>query len=391
MLALERHGHHSLWNTLCDTSTLNSAWLRVKRNGGRPGTDGVSVDSFERSLDRNLSLIQSHLAHYRPLPCLRRYVRSNNGNMRPLDVPSVRDRVVLRALLAVLDPIAEGYMAPGVFGFRRGRGPQAAIGHAEQLVHKGKTWAFRSDIREFFGTIDRLRLMRCLGGIIQDETILSLVDRFLSAGTVNNAGTICPGNGIAQGSCLSPLLSNIYLTSFDASMLAAGHDIIRYADDLLVLSTTRSEAHEAARLAHDLLADVGLALNSDKTSIIHADDGIEFLGFVIDRTGRQPNACAATRLQRRVVQISKATNTDSSNKVRKLKQLLQGWLNYYAPDAGRQAGTCDLIEELSEYLHARARLEAAEQDVRRIESRMFPRGRDNVLAASCLGRHLCHA
>lgn len=405
----------SLWDRLRDWNTLWSAWLAVRRNGGRGGVDGVSTDVFERSLKSNLSFIQSHLAHYRPLPYLRIYTRSGNGKTRALDVPCIRDRVVLRALLAVLSPVTEPYLSPSVFGFRRGTGAQAAIQLAEGLIQEGKVWVFRSDIQDFFSSIDHSRLMRHLRDIIPDEQILWLIEKFLEAGIRDRGVLAFPRRGIAQGSCLSPLLSNNYLMSFDNAMRNDGYHMLRYADDIVVLSDTRAGVQRAASLVCELLADLELALNRAKTSIAHISHGVGFLGFVLDSTGKRPNADAITRLETRAERISRNRGIGTYEKAKELRQLILGWLSYFGVAAGIPAGNssdlwvpgqtrsysrptlshCPLPRqlgvEISAYLDARARLRAAADEVRHSESRLIAQWKDNPRDPSYLWRVLRNA
>jgi len=404
----------SLWDKLCDDSTIWLAWLKVRRNRGGAGVDGVTVRKFESCLERNLRVVQSRLPHYQPLPYLRRYVRKSDGKVRGLDIPCVRDRLVLRAMLSVLAPLVEPHFPPNVFGFRCGIGAQAAVQRAEQLIREGRLWAFRSDIEDFFSSIDRSLLMRRLCDLVLDNRVLSLIDRFLNAGTKDGGSMVFPHKGIAQGSCLSPLLSNVYLSSFDASMLNASYHMLRYGDDILVLSKTEAEALMAASTVRELLAPLGLALNKAKTSIAHLSDGIEFLGFVIGSEGKRPSASAVTRLKHKIEYIDKSTGANIYEKIMKLRRLVLGWLSYFG--IGASASALDSLSlsivmrtrrelqdrgayhslprqlraELVHYFEARRRLEMAGNEVCRIGSTMYTRWQGNPLALRYLRKIFSH-
>ncbi len=407
--------NYNFWDRLCDSNTLRLAWLKVKQNGGSPGVDGITIHRFETHLERNLSFIQSHLHHYQPLPYLRIYIEAGNGKKRALDIPCVRDRIVLKALLMTLAAEIDKHTPINVFGYRYGMGAQAAVKKAEQLIGEGNIWAFRSDIRNFFGSIERARLMEHLTEIIPDERILRLINKFLNAGTKENSSITFPDKGIAQGSCLSPLLSNVYLRPFDTAMMNAGYHMLRYADDILALVPTKALVSRAALLDGKLLTDFGLELNETKTTTTHISRGIEFLGFAIDAGGRMPGANAVARLNRRIEQINQDRAMRIHKKVEKLRQMIRGWLNYFGTGTNitvndrlgflvfrqtkleleNRASHYRLPEELRDevavYLTAKKRLAEANAEVRRIETHMRANWKDNIAAKFYLRRILSHA
>jgi len=405
----------NLWNSLCDPNMLRLAWLRVRQNRGRPGIDGMSIQKFECYIERNLSLIQMHLGHYQPLPYLRIHIHGGNGRTRALDIPCVRDRIVLRTLLDVLTPVVERHLHPCAFGYRSGRGAQEAVRHAQQCIREGKLWVFRSDITDFFGSMERTRLLEHLATLIYDEKILCLISKFLNAPVKADSRITFPARGIAQGSCLSPLLSNVYLRLFDVAMHEAGYKMIRYADDLLVLAATSSEAQRASTIVCNLLADYGLSLNSAKTVITSVNNGLEFLGFLIDAKGAQPGKAAVARLNERTSGIEQQNEVPLPDQVSRLRQVIRGWLNYFGAYARIPLDGCisssvltqiqlemqskieawsmpaELKNELSAYFRARERMEAATDELNRIEARLATDWGNALAALPHLRGILCHA
>lgn len=279
---------------------LQGAWEHIRKGRPAPGIDRVTVDQFERDAPRSLEALRSRLLDgtYRPRPALR--VRLSTDPERPLAIPTIADRIVQRALASALRANAEPSLSPSAWAYRPGRSVELALRAAERHLRAGRRWFVRTDITNFFGTIPREPLLDDLARLGLETPVLALVRRLLDAGVVDGAVWRDDGVGVSQGSALSPLLSNVALTSLDRAVEATPHGYVRYADDILLLSPSE-EASLAAleRLAAEVEAR-GYRLSQRKTQRGFAADGFVFLGMALDDTGRRRSRRASEALDRAV-------------------------------------------------------------------------------------------
>lgn len=276
-------------------SALLAAWATVRDAARADGEPDAEVDVFEkRAAGRVVELAEELAAgQWRPQPVRRVEIAKASGGVRRLGVPPLADRVVERALLGVLDPIVDPRLLPWSFAYRRGMGPRDAVAALVEARDSGCGWAARSDVRDFFERVPQWEVLRRLREVIDDERVVHLVGLLLDRTVVG--GRTAPGDrgrGLHQGSVLSPLLSNLYLDTFDRAMLRAGHRVIRYGDDLAIPVPDRRAGEQALMTAATELADLRLELNSGKSHVASFDEGVRFLGETV--TASTTNAAEAT-------------------------------------------------------------------------------------------------
>ena len=273
---------------------LRQAFARVKANDGAAGVDHVTVEEFERDLEANLEKLSQALADgsYRPQAVRRHWItKLGSKEQRPLGIPTVRDRVVQAALRAVLEPIFERDFAAQSYGFRPKRGCKEALRRVDTLLKQGYSWVVDADLKSYFDTIPRPELLERVKAKIADGRVLKLLEAFLTQGVREEMNLWTPEAGTPQGAVISPLLSNIYLDALDHEMAGKGFEMVRYADDFVVLCGTEGEAQQALEAVQRWTAQAGLTLHPVKTRIVDATQagGFDFLGYHFER-GRNGRA-----------------------------------------------------------------------------------------------------
>lgn len=251
---------------------LHWAWRRVRANKGGAGADGVDLAQFEARLTGELGALQAMLrgGRYRPRGLLRVPRAKPDGGVRWLRIPAVRDRVIQTACTVALDRVLEPQMSAASFAYRRGRSVEAAAGRVTELGLQGWTWGVRFDIEAYFDRIPHRPLLASLEPAVHTDTLAVINSWLLGFGREI---------GVAQGSPISPLLANWYLTSFDFELNRGRTRLIRYADDILILSRSAIQAERARTRAETVLMSLGLRANPAKTQISPIAKGIDFLGL----------------------------------------------------------------------------------------------------------------
>lgn len=278
---------HSLIDKVYHPTNLETAWKKVKANGGAGGIDGVYMDEFEKTAPEELKCLHERLKNgiYEPLPVKRVYIpkRGKAGEKRPLGIPAIKDRVCQQALKNRMEPIFEKTFNDCSFGYRTGRSPHDAMRKIWREIQQGNEWIVDGDLRDYFGTVDHEKLIDMVAEQISDGKILELIRKMLKTGYIENDRRYETETGTPQGSVISPLLSNIYLTPFDNAMTRKGFRLTRFADDWLIVCQNREEAEEALKTAKEELEKLGLTLHPNKTRITNIKWGFEFLGYKIKR------------------------------------------------------------------------------------------------------------
>lgn len=262
---------HNLYGRLLSYQRLYEAWLKVKANKGAGGVDGINLSAFERNLEENLQQLLSDLKAktYKPLPVLRRYIPKRNGKMRPLGLPSIRDKVVQQAAVDILQPLYETEFHPASVGFRPGKGAFNAFGRIIHMMEQGYVWVYDADIKGYFDCIDHRILLRIMKRRIADRSILNLIWQWLKAGVVENGVRSFSKVGSPQGGTISPLLANIYLNELDWEFSNVGVQFVRYADDFLVFAKDEDGVRRGEAIVNEVVGRLKLDLSAEKTQTLH--------------------------------------------------------------------------------------------------------------------------
>ena len=336
--ALERGVRGGKWHSLYDKvyreASLAAAWESVQRNGGCAGVDKESVEMFESRLSKRLGRMHEQLRDrtYEPMPVRRVWIPKGEGKLRPLGIPTVIDRVVQASLRNTIEPIFERKFAPCSYGFRPGRGCKDALREVARSLKAGKTWVVDVDIEQYFDSIDHERLVDEVAREIADGSILGLIRQYLDQDVMDTVKRWQPEKGTPQGAVISPLLANIYLHPVDTAMLADGYDMIRYADDMVVMCSTEGDAHRALSRLRELLKERGLTLHPTKTKVVDATQrpGFEFLGYRFSGKYRYPRSKSMKKLRDSIREKTPRTNGNSIEEIiKRVNATLRGWFGYF--------------------------------------------------------------
>lgn len=338
LTTLERGVEGGKWFRLYDKvfaeRNLQAAFQQVASKGGAAGVDHVSVAQFERFLPESLWEVSDQLKNgtYRPQSIRRVHIpKPGTTETRPLGIPTVRDRMVQAAVVNVIEPIFERDFAEHSYGFRPGRGCKDALRRVDELLKAGYVHVVDADLKGYFDTIPHDRLMARLKEKIADGTVLSLIESFLKANILDGLEEWSPTTGVPQGAVLSPLLSNVYLDPLDHLLAQSGLEMVRYADDFVILCQTPQEAVRALELVQNWVADNGLSLHPTKTKVVDArTEGFDFLGYHFEDGTRRPRTKSLRKFRATIRAKTRRTSGDTLPKIiGSLNRMLRGWFEYF--------------------------------------------------------------
>jgi len=326
---------YSLMDKLYRVKLLRSSFYKVKANNGAAGVDHVTVEHYEENLEANLEELSRDLkeGNYKPQPIKRKYMpKPGRNEKRPLGIPTVRDRIVQTALKDILEPIFEKEFADTSYGFRPNRGAKDALRKLQDLLNEDYTYVVDADIKGYFDNIPHDLLKERVKKKVTDNGILSLIDSYLKADILEGTDNWTPEGGTPQGAVISPLLANIYLNPLDHLMEGKGYNLIRYADDFVVLCGTKAKARKALKVINDWVKKAGLKLHPDKTKLVEATTrgGFDFLGYHFERGYRWPRKKSKDKLKDNIRDKTPRNYGDNLEKcVSGINKTLEGWYEYF--------------------------------------------------------------
>jgi RNA-directed DNA polymerase len=343
LTALDKGVRGGRWHTLIDKvyaeRTLRTAFARVKANRGAPGVDHVTVAMYEARLDANLAALSQALRDgtYRPQPIRRHWIPKGPRERRPLGIPTVRDRIVQTALRLVLEPIFDSTFAPHSYGFRPQRSTFQALRRVVTLLRGGYRYVVDADVRAYFDSTPHGPLRARVQEKVSDRQVLALVDGFLHQPIFEGLAQWTLEEGTPQGAVISPLLANLYLDPLDHAVAAAGYEMVRYADDFVILCRTAEEAQQALALVTRWTAEAGLQLHPEKTHLVDMAqaEGFDFLGYHFERDCRWPRQKSLRKLKDAVRRKTGRTHGHSlAVIIADVNRTLQGWFGYFKHSHG---------------------------------------------------------
>jgi RNA-directed DNA polymerase len=338
LTALEQGVKGGKWYSLIDKvqseTTLKAAFTEVAANKGAAGVDHVSVERFAKDKDANLQRLSEELrrGNYRPQQIRRHYIpKPGSTEMRPLGIPTVRDRTVQTALRMVLEPIFERDFAAHSYGFRPKRGCKDALRRVQELLNAGYNIIVDVDLKSYFDTIPKDRLMALICQKVADTRVLALIESFLEQGVLDGNKEWTPEQGTPQGAVVSPLLSNIYLDPLDHLMAERGFEMVRYADDFVVMCRTLEEATAALALVKEWTASAGLTLHPTKTRLVdERKDGFDFLGYHFEASKRWPRSKSLKKFRDTIrAKTKRSSGRSMSQTIADVNRTLRGWFEYF--------------------------------------------------------------
>ncbi|MGH8211234.1 MAG: group II intron reverse transcriptase/maturase [Steroidobacteraceae bacterium] len=373
---------YSLYDKLYRADVLHHAYACCRANQGAAGVDGQRFEDIESyGVERWLGELADTLRKktYQPQALKRVYVPKPNGKLRPLSIPTIRDRTAMTAATLILAPIFEADLPPEQHGYRPERSALSAVKETRELLVTGRTEVVDADLTDYFGSIPHAQLMRSVARRVVDRQILHLIKMWLETPveesddqgrtrrTTRNKDT---KRGIPQGAPISPLLSNLYMRRLVLGWKQWGLErrfdarIVTYADDLVICC--RHGAEEALAALRQLAGRLGLTVNEEKTGVCRMPEGrFDFLGYSFERcyserTGRSYLGSRPSRksIKRMIDAISAHTERrslclDAATMVERLNRSLYGWANYFClgpVSKSYRAVNAHTIERLRQWL-----------------------------------------
>ena len=335
--------------------SLTHAWNSVRANGGCAGIDGQEVANFSKDSQNLLGQISARVLsdryHYSRLRMAK--IPKTGGKLRKLGIPTIGDRIVLQSIKRSIEPECERHLLPCAHAYRPQRGTHTALADISTLLEQGFCFVLESDIQTFFDSISHHRLRAELGQINRELPKLKLIRSALTMST----GMWAAKKGISQGSPLSPLLANVALIDFDREMIGAGHRLVRYADDFVVLSQTNAGSEQALKDAKKLLRKLRLRIHPDKTQLLdNHRESFRFVGFEIHPDRIVPTAENLAELRSGILAWANPHAAyDWHQRIERINGLLRSFAWYYhQTDSKRLFWSLDaLVREQLEQLEAK--------------------------------------
>lgn len=349
-----------LLEQILSNQNMNEAYLRVYRNKGASGVDGITINELKDYLKEHKDELCQRIRtrKYQPQAALRVEIPKENGKMRKLGIPTVVDRVVQQAIHQVLSPIFEKQFSDFSYGFRPKRSCEMAIVQSLELLNDGHDWVVDIDLERFFDTVHHDKLMRIIANTIDDGDVISLIRKYLASGVMVKGKYEETPLGTPQGGNLSPLLSNIMLNELDKELVSRELRFVRYADDALIFVKSEKAANRVMKSVVQFIeGKLGLIVNAEKSRIARPKD-LKFLGFGYYYDSRnkryqvRPHQVSVQKFQRKLRHLTKRNwSVPLDYRIVKLKQVILGWVNYF-----RIANMKKAMTRMDEKLRSRIRV-----------------------------------
>jgi RNA-directed DNA polymerase len=327
---------YSLYDKVWKMENLQRAVAQITQGKSPKKADGRRCRRYAEQSARRLPQLQQMLkeGRYNPQPAQRIWIpKLGSKEMRPLGVPPVENRVVEMALRNVLEPIFEHTFAEHSYGFRPGRGAKDALRRVAQLLQAGKSWIVDADLKGYFDSIPQDKLMTAVAERVADGAVLEQIERSLKQGVLESGKGWSPTEkGTPQGAVLSPLLANIYLNPLDHLMAGKGREMVRYADDFIILCESQEKAQQALQEVRQWVEQAGLTLHPVKTRIVDTTQtgGFDFLGYHFERGMRWPRQKSLEKFKEAIRQKTQRTRSGSMPQIiEETNRTLRGWFNYF--------------------------------------------------------------
>ncbi len=275
----------SLLDQAMAPDALNQAWRRLKTEH-TPWSPAIPREELQHNLMRHLLECRQEVLDggYRPLPLRQFPLPKPDGRIRVITAQYLKDKLVQRAILTVLEPRAERLFHDDSYAYRPGRNVEQALAKVRERIRIGQDWLVDADIEKFFDSIPHRPLLRVLDGFIADRGAMQLIARWLDQGAHVKSLLSTP-RGIAQGAILSPLFCNLYLHGFDTALDRAKCGFVRFADDFLIFAVTAEQAEKARAFAARELDRLGLSIHPEKTRVVRSSPEVIFLGETLPDPG----------------------------------------------------------------------------------------------------------
>jgi len=337
---VKRGKWYSLMDKVYSKANVEASTDAVLKGGEAPGVEKITVECYKTKREHfNEKLIEDLTSNeYRPEAIRRTYIpKAGRKELRPLGIPTIRDRIVQKAILNVIEPIFENEFSNSSYGFRPKRSCKDALREADKLLEEGYKYVLDADIKSFFDNISHTKILELLREKITDGKVLELIKGMLKQEIMEEIKKWTPESGTPQGGVISPLLANIYLDGLDKLMESTGYKMIRYADDFIILCKDRKEAEEAHSKINKWMSEMKLTLHSEKTRIVDmtiAGESFNFLGYRFlnnkNRIKRVPSDKSNKKFKDSIRAHTKRSNGNSLICIIKnITPIMRGWFEYY--------------------------------------------------------------